>query len=224
MASPKVEQNRAIKAEAIKAEARLLLARDGASSLSLRAVARSMGLASSALYRYFESRDALLTSLIVDAYDDLGEACERSVQASAAWVPRARFAALCGAIRNWALAQPHAYGLLFGTPIPGYAAPATTIDAATRVPLAFAAILHDAPLESANDDAVPAGTLVDAALVAILPGQSRATHARALCTWSSVFGLVSFELFGHFVGSVADPERFFDVAVANLADLIGVPR
>ena len=108
----------------IKQEARRQLAVEGAQRLSLRAVARELGMASSALYRYFPSRDDLLTALITDAYNALGEQVE---QAAAAVVPatdtRARWYALCATLRAWAKANPHEYALLYGTPVPGYSAP-----------------------------------------------------------------------------------------------------
>src|SRR3954462_9504215 len=103
--------------EQIKQIARDHLAADGP-NLSLRAVARDLGVVSSALYRYFASRDELLTALILDAYDSLGEAVE---QADAA-VNRAdllgRWLATTHAVRSWALARPTEYALIYGSPVP----------------------------------------------------------------------------------------------------------
>ncbi len=127
----------------IKTIARRHLETDGA-NLSLRAVARDMGMVSSALYRYFASRDDLLTALILDAYNALGEAAEA---ADAAVTDRsqlrARWLATAHGIRGWALGTPAEYALLFGTPVPGYAAPADTITAATRTPIVLIRILAD---------------------------------------------------------------------------------
>jgi AcrR family transcriptional regulator len=127
----------------IKTIARRHLETDGA-NLSLRAVARDMGMVSSALYRYFASRDDLLTALILDAYNALGEAAEA---ADAAVTDRsqlrARWLATARGIRGWALRTPAEYALLFGTPVPGYAAPADTITAAARTPVVLIRILAD---------------------------------------------------------------------------------
>jgi len=127
----------------IKTIARRHLETDGA-NLSLRAVARDMGMVSSALYRYFASRDDLLTALILDAYNALGEAAEA---ADAAVTDRsqlrARWLATARGIRGWALGTPAEYALLFGTPVPGYAAPADTIAAAARTPVVLIRILAD---------------------------------------------------------------------------------
>ena len=91
----------------IKHEARRQLASHGAEGLSLRAVARELGMVSSALYRYFPSRDDLLTALIVDGYNAIGEVAERADAACPAGEHAGRWLAVCRAIRDWALAHPH---------------------------------------------------------------------------------------------------------------------
>src|SRR5205814_387273 len=113
--------------------ARRHLASEGAAGLSLRAVAREVGMVSSGIYRYFASRDELLTRLIIEAYDALGEQAEDAARRFARRPPAQRFVATCRAVRTWALANPHQYALLYGTPVPGYAAPADTIAPASRV-------------------------------------------------------------------------------------------
>src|SRR5258705_8620656 len=124
---------RAEMTEEIKQTARRQLAAAGASNLSLRAVARDMGLVSSGIYRYFGSRDELLTALILDAYNALGAA----VEAAQAQVDRTelvgRYNAACHAVRDWALAHPHEYALTYGSPVPGYVAPSETVGPASRM-------------------------------------------------------------------------------------------
>jgi AcrR family transcriptional regulator len=100
--------------------ARRQLATEGAAGLSLRAVAREMGMVSSAIYRYFPSRDDLLTALIIDGYNAVGTAVEK---ADAAWPAEdyaGRWLAACRAVREWALAHPHEYALVYGSPVPAY--------------------------------------------------------------------------------------------------------
>lgn len=210
----------------ITAAARRQLADVGAAGLSLRAVAREVGMVSSAVYRYFPSRDDLLTRLIIDGYDDLGAAAE------AADVPgRAaaeRWLSVCRAVRDWALAHPHEYALLYGSPVPGYRAPVDTVPAASRVGVVLGRILGDA----ARSGALPETTgtrdrsLISDDAVAVLGGNHPAlderVRVRALLAWSSLYGTISFELFGHFVGSVEDADRYFELAMTDLAGLIGI--
>lgn len=219
------ERARAELTAEITDSARRQLADVGAAALSLRAVARELGMASSAVYRYFPSRDDLLTRLIIDGYDDLGAAAEAADTPDAP--PLERWLAVCRAVRTWARAHPHEYALLFGSPVPGYQAPEDTVAAASRVGVVLGRILGDAARAGALP---PAGDERDAALVsddavAVLGGEhpslDDAVRLRALLAWSSLYGAISFELFGHFVGSVEDGDRFFDRAMTELARMIG---
>src|SRR5436305_12725507 len=115
---------RAEMTEEIKAVARRHLAAEGA-DLSLRAVARDMGMVSSALYRYFPSRDELLTALIIDAYNAIGEAAETG--AAAYDDLTGRWCGACRGVRAWAVAHPREYALIYGSTIPGYVAPRDTV-------------------------------------------------------------------------------------------------
>jgi AcrR family transcriptional regulator len=205
--------------------ARRQLAEVGAAALSLRAVARELGMASSAVYRYFPSRDDLLTRLIIDGYDDLGAAAEAADPPSAP--PAERWLAVCRAVRTWARAHPHEYALLYGSPVPGYAAPKDTVPAASRVGVVLGRILG----EAARSGALPTAAgerdpgLVSDDAVDVLggahPSIDETVRVRALLAWSALFGTISFELFGHFVGSVEDGDRYFDRVIADLARLIG---
>ena len=150
--------------------ARRQLAEVGASALSLRAVAREVGMVSSAVYRYFPSRDDLLTRLIIDGYDEVGAAAEAADAPDAP--PRDRWLAVCRAVRAWARSHPHEYALLYGSPVPGYRAPQDTVPAAARVALVLGRILGDAaasgalpPADGARDPA-----LVSDDAVAVLGG------------------------------------------------------
>jgi AcrR family transcriptional regulator len=124
--------------------ARRQLATDGAAGLSLRAVAREMGMVSSAIYRYFPSRDDLLTTLIIDGYNAVGAAVEKAEAACHAEDHPGRWLAACRAVRAWALAHPHEYALVYGSPVPGYRAPEQTIGPAARAAAVFGKIIGDA--------------------------------------------------------------------------------
>jgi AcrR family transcriptional regulator len=202
----------------IEAEGRAQLARDGAAALSVRAVARELGMASSAIYRYVESKDELLTLLIVAGYHRLADALEATGTAGPA---RDRWAARCSALRDWAHANPHEYALLYGSPVPGYAAPQDTIDPATRVYAALAEPLS----ASARPWPRLAGSLADdgAAITSGLGVRAPAAAGIALLrAWAGLFGLVSLELFGHTHGVVTDHEAMFAHHVDALADDLGL--
>jgi AcrR family transcriptional regulator len=232
------ERARAELTREITEEARRQLAETGAQGLSLRAVARELGMVSSALYRYFPSRDDLLTALIIDAYDAMGEVAEAAIAAGAS--PRVRWLAACHAIRDWALAHPHEYALLYGTPVPGYRAPQATVGPASRVPLAFMGVLRDAVASGdmpAGGDAhgpsqarLGGGALagqaaaIATALTAV-PGLTAVPQevvVRAVIAWTQLFGMISFELFGQFVGSFEPADALFEYAVAQLATFTGL--
>src|SRR5215475_3527504 len=139
------------------------LATDGAAALSLRAIARDMGMASSAVYRYVASRDDLLTRLIIDAYDSLGSAAESADAGIDRGDLAGRWGVICRAVRGWALANPNEWALIYGSPVPGYAAPADTIGPASRVSILLVQILADAAArgielpDPAGRDLTPAG-------------------------------------------------------------------
>ena len=218
----------------IKEEARRQLADAGANGLSLRAVARELGMVSSALYRYYPSRDDLLTALIIDAYDAIGEAAEQAA-ATPGLPARERWAAVCHAIRDWARSNPHEYALIYGSPVPGYRAPQSTVGPASRVPLALVGLLASAAAsgELAEPDARPPGprravesgldtqaAQLSAALG--LTGVPPESLVGAVIAWTQLFGMISFELFGQFVGSFEPADALFERSVWELAALAGL--
>lgn len=209
------------------------LATHGAAALSLRAIARDLGVVSSAVYRYVASRDELLTLLVVDAYSDLGDSVDRSVEAAARRDPtdfRAQFAALGVAVRDWALREPSRYGLIFGTPVPGYAAPAErTTEPGTRVVFRLMRIL-DAAWRAGHrphDGARPVGGQLAVDLTRLRAELGLAVGDEALATgalaWTSLFGAISFEVFGQYgPDTFADAGQLFRRHLDVLADLLGL--
>ena len=212
--------------ETIKDVARRLISEKGVTGLSLREVAREMDLVSSALYRYFANRDELLTALILDAYNDLGAAVERSDARNASSSPRVRWGAAARTIRRWAAQHPHEYALIYGTPVPNYEAPAPTIEAAARVAAVLSRILSDswarrAPRDVDNGDVDYSLRFLEMArLGAYLPHVPPSRYVKVLMAWTHIFGFVSFELFGHYVGSVRNTNALFQRVVEELADFL----
>ncbi|MER7120414.1 TetR/AcrR family transcriptional regulator [Streptomyces goshikiensis] len=213
---------------AIKDEARRMLAAEGAAKLSLRAVARELGMVSSALYRYFPSRDELLTALIVDAYDSVGAAAEEAdARARAAGAPpRARWAEVCGAFRAWALAHPHEYSLIYGSPVPGYSAPLDTVGPAARAANALIGIVRAAHQgRGIALPPLPAALRAEAERMTadFAEGLPPEVTAALVAAWGQLVGLVSCEVFGQFNRVVEDRDAFFAHAAGQLGHAVGLP-
>ncbi len=213
---------------AILVAARRQLAEVGPAALSLRAVAREVGMASSAVYRYFASRDELLTALIVESYDSLGEAAEERAAATVGEAPRRRFVEVARAVRRWAVEHPHEHALLYGTPIPGYAAPPSTNVPGTRVSLALLGVVRDAAAGGrlAPRPPIPLAPALRRDLAQlrqlVMPELDDATTVRVLAAWTQLFGLVAFELSGQTRGVVEAHEELLVATAAAQADAIGL--
>jgi AcrR family transcriptional regulator len=213
--------------EEIKAAARKRLAVDGA-NLSLRGVARDMGIVASALYRYFPSRDDLLTALIMEAYQALAAEAEAADTRLPAADLRGRWMAVCSSVRDWAQAHPAEYGLLYGSPVPGYDAPDDTVAPAAAVVFRLVAIaqagagkLTPPPLSSA----LPAPVHAD--LRRLIEQQSSDLPEdvldRVFVAWTQLFGLLDFEVFGRLNGIIDARADYFAHHMNVMADLVGLP-
>jgi AcrR family transcriptional regulator len=216
----------------IKDQARRQLAEEGASSLSLRAIARELGMVSSGIYRYFKSRDQLLTALIIDAYESLGDAVEAADGGYERTDFAGRWSACCHAVRGWALQHPQEYALVYGSPVPGYHAPEDTNIPASRVTQALVAVVREAAAAGAlrspfvpemapafSKAAVKEALLVEARGLIGVPHDA---SIRAVVAWTQLFGVVSFELFGRFVDIVDDVSAVFDQAVLEMSAFVGI--
>lgn len=203
----------------IREAARTQLAAEGAAALSLRSIARELGMVSSGIYRYVASRDELLTMLVSSGYADLADAVERAVAGNAE--AATRWLRGCQAVRTFGLERPHEYALLYGTPVPGYAAPQDTIAPASRVYAALAAPLTQRKPRAAT---VPRSLQADAdnVIVGLDLEVDRITALRYLGAIAKVFGLVSFELFGHMTGVVTERAAFFDWTARALGEELGL--
>ena len=198
----------------IKRLAREQIASKGAANLSLREIARGMGVASSALYRYFASRDQLLTVLIIESYDDIGDTVERADANCSRDDLTGRWRAVSESLRNWALTNPSDYGLIFGTPVPGYEAPIDTIAPALRYTNVLLHLLADAQVVGCK----PLITVPTTKGVSREYKRVRANLGikltddmllAGLAAWAALFGAISIELFGHVDTVFTNPETHF---------------
>lgn len=220
------ERIRAATAQEIKAIARRHMADHGAAELSLRAIARDMGMTAGALYSYYDTRDDLITALIADGYGSLAEALEAARDSRPADDHAGRLLAAGHAYRSWAIAHPQEFRLIFGDPIRGYRAPegGPTEAAARRAGAVLVELVAAAwPRIRA---AVPAGdhhwSDFDAGYSAwvreAFPGLPPAAVALHLRVWGRVHGLVALEVYGHLRPLLADAAKLYR---AELLDLVG---
>ncbi|MBQ0879783.1 TetR/AcrR family transcriptional regulator [Streptomyces sp. RT42] len=213
--TPRERYRAQVRAE-IKEHAREQIATAGASALSLNAIAKRMGMSGPALYRYFAGRDELITELVRDAYRSLADTFRAAAGSGA------DLAGLAHTMRSWALADPQRYFLVFGTPVPGYHAPADV----TGIAAETMAVILDACAGPADEGGGPADEGGGpAAFEAHLDGHRQwagghpappAALHRALSFWTRLHGVLSLELAGHFAGMGFDPALLF---AAELDDL-----
>lgn len=221
------DQSRATMLRQIKKLALHQLREVGASDLSLRQIARDMDMVSSALYRYFPGRDELLTALIIDAYDAVGEQAEKTFAASAGRPPRERWLSVCHSVRGWARAHSDQYALIYGSPLPGYRAPQDTIPPAARVALVFLQILRVALAQQPRLAAARQLPPVLAADLARLratafPDVPESLLIGVLVAWTQLLGSISLELFGHLHNVVEEFDALFAYEMELMADQLGL--
>lgn len=193
--------------------ARNLIAEKGATALSLREIARRLGVTAPALYRYFPNRDALVTELIVIAYQSLQQHLEDIRQQHSLSSAEEQLLAIGRGYRQWGLAHPEDYTLIFGTPIPGYQTPpeSTLPIARSSLGVLIAVIqkgVVDGEFKLANNTA----ELSD---LAVADPEERRQLAplmhTALALWSLVHGLTSLELFNHYQPIITSPDELFEL-------------
>jgi len=203
------------------------LVTEGAAGLSLRAIARDLGMVSSAVYRYVASRDELLTLLLVDAYTELADSVERAREAAGdSW--RQQLAEMARAARRWAVQQPASWALLYGSPVPGYHAPQDeTVGPGTRV---VGALFTVVAAGAAAGDIPSPEIVVPQSLSSDFDGiraefdlrADDSVVAKCFVLWASLVGAISLEVFGQYgTDTLTDPAAAFDAQVALLTDMLG---
>lgn len=189
--------------ESIKDAAWRQITESGAASLSLRSIARDLGITAPAIYNYFADRDALVTALIIDAYASFGDCQQEAKEAHSGpgrEVERLRATGI--AYRKWAIEHPHRYLLIFGSPVPGYIPPMQellpvmmrSLDALVGT---IAELHHLGRLDAGSvplplvDSGHRFFTLLETADESML-----VVYAVSILVWSRVHGLVSLEITG----------------------------
>ncbi|MFI8520232.1 TetR/AcrR family transcriptional regulator [Streptomyces sp. NPDC085481] len=225
------ERLRAETTAEIKTTALRLMATGGPDAITLRAIAREMGMTANAIYGYFATRDDLVSTLIDDVYSALADAVDAAWANAPTGDPAARILAWARAFRGWALANPEGFRLVYGDPVPGYRAPegGPAPDAARRVctgltALAAAAWPYAEPLYrgSAFDWSDFDAGLLDKVRPAF-PELPPAAVALALRIWGHLHGMVALEVYGHLARQTSSPDKLFQEELAQLTRTLGIP-
>ncbi|MFB8281447.1 TetR/AcrR family transcriptional regulator [Nocardia colli] len=214
----------------IKDIALRLLAEGGPDAISLRAIARDMGMTAGAIYGYYATRDDLITTLISDVYNALVDRVEAARDAIPADDPGGRIVAWGEAVRDWAIAHPAEFRLVYGDPVPGYqpppGGPAAVAEARActgLVGLTAAAWPHAEQRQTLGDTT---WSEFDPGLVEHVRGDfpdlPPAALALALRMWGRMHGLVALEVYGHLVPQSRDPAKLFHAEMLDLVRSLGL--
>jgi len=226
MARPKRELGIQNPHERVKQVARQQMAELGTAGLSLRAIAREMAITAPAIYNYFPRLEDLITALIVDAFTALGDAIEQADTITGSNLQKMR--SMIMTYRQWAVAHPVDFQLIFGNPIPGYVAPAEVTVPLVRRPFQTLYIRF-AEAQRQQEIRLPAcyqqvpgeisahlawwkkesGAEVDDALFCLL-----------MIAWARIHGMVVLELNHHLQPTIGDAEALYrfevDILLAHL--------
>jgi AcrR family transcriptional regulator len=215
MARPKKSQTGNLREEIIET-AWQQIAEQGASALSLRAIARELSITAPAIYNYFPRRDDLVTELIIDAFTSFGDSQIEALETIPSGDHPGRLRALGLAYRKWAVSYPQRYMLIFGAPIPGYSAPAErTTPAAVRALNVLVDVLADAhragrlALNLASPLTTGLQEMMAAWQVSRAPDVDTRVLALALSIWGWAHGLVMLEIGNQYPPFVSDPGELF---------------
>ncbi|NLT53561.1 MAG: TetR/AcrR family transcriptional regulator [Actinomycetales bacterium] len=237
------ERVRAATVQEIKQVTRRLLVERGPQQVSLRAIAREMGMTAPGLYRYFPSYDDLLVELVADMYGELADLLIEEREAVPGADPGCRLVVTTRAFRAWAVAHPREYGLLFASPVPSLkeiAAPPHSCSSVHLSGMRFGNVFVEAffelwgwrPFPVPADDELPGGLVSQfvgyRAELAELYGDEIAQvplgafHVFLAC-WVRLYGLVALEVFSHLHFCLTDVEPFFEANLEDLAAQLGIP-
>src|SRR5215471_598298 len=227
---------RAATIEEIIQTARQLLVKDGPEAVSLRAIAREMGMTAPGLYRYFGSHEELVRHLCAGIFTELGGDIHRAIQTAEPPGDDLRakltvkMVAACREFRRWALNHKDEFGLVFGVPLPGLND--GRYDIADECALAFAGtfftlfleLWHQVPFPVPADDRIDPGLRDQLgryrdALGTSIPLGAVLTFLRC---WTVLYGAVAMEVFGHMSFALEDPAPMFELTLGDLATLVGL--
>lgn len=208
----------------IKKAARTQMAHYGTAGITLRGIARELGMTAPALYHYFSSLDELITSLVIDAFESLASTMQEASTNPQLQTISAKTKATMLAYRGWALMHPIDFQLIFGNPIPGYAAPAEITTPLARRPFETLLELIVEGWESGEFHIPPDyESLPETILNNLQVFQQSIGNAIPpgylyflIVSWSRGHGMVMLELFEHSTQILGDTAAFYEFEVDRL--------
>ncbi len=228
---------RAATVEEIKATARRILADHGAQGVTLRAIARYMGMTAPALYRYFPSHEDLWRELSHDTYGAIAEAIEQTLAELPEQDAALRLLVAARRFRSWAVEHPGDFGLLFGLPLPGVKELADPDNiGGMRFALVFTGVYvqvwEQRPFPILAEEDMPARLRADLASYRDAVGMALESAAQLplgavlkfLQAWVQLYGVVTMEVFGHLGFCLGDVEQFFEIQLAAVGATLGIDR
>jgi AcrR family transcriptional regulator len=213
----------------IKQTARRILVQQGPEAVTLRAIAREMGMTAPALYRYFGSHEDLIRHVVGDIFTEIGAGIGAAIDAAGTGMTEKMIAA-CREFRRWGLGHKAEFGLLFGTPLPTLEAAHDDVvaECAGKFSGVFFALFYELwrkhPFPIPRDDEIDPGlreqlARYQEALGVDLPLGAGLTFLRC---WVRLYGMVSLEVFGHLHFALEDAAPMFEITLAELARLVNL--
>jgi AcrR family transcriptional regulator len=225
------DRQRAATVAEIKAAARKLLVDGGASAVGLRAVARELGLSAPALYRYFASHEDLISSVIADLYDELTAYLVELRDGDPAADLGDQLFLIAGGLRDWALAHPAEFGLLFGAPVPNPLDPGHELTAGHQAAMRFGAVFKDlvAKVWHQQPFPIPPDEVLGPVLISELEPRSEFFDGMpvgaiylALTFWTRLYGLICMEVFGQLHWALDDAGAYFEAQLREIGEALGL--
>lgn len=229
------ERVRAATVEEIKTTARRILIAEGPQAVTLRSIARQMGMTAPALYRYFPSHEDLWIDLCHDTYGEIADALERMLEAMPAADAGERLMAAARAFRTWAVEHPREFGLVFGTPLPGVK---ENVSPENLHGMRFALFFTQIYVELWEEQRFPVvadeeiSEPLRAQLIAyrdvvgpLIPSAAQLPAGavlRFLQAWVALYGAVTMEVFGHLGFCLEDVSEFFEIQIASIGATLGI--
>ena len=216
--SDRANRRRDLTRQEIKQTARIQLVSGGQNAISLRAIARDMGITAPALYRYYPALDSLILELCTDLYTELRIACQTVRDRVASQDHEERLLVMVREFRRWVLTHPAESTVIFGPPLPGVDQFHQQCQDLSHAGVQFGQIFIEPMLTLYHQGQLPVGK-------AIVPSPHHApgdvpaeVYTYFLLKWTQFYGIIMAEAFGHLSWAVDDAEPLFEAELTAFTE------